>query len=38
MVLLDFYNFSWNQGKLPDDWKLATIIPIHKKDKDKHDA
>ena len=37
MVLLDFYNFSWNQGKLPDDWKLS-IIPIHKKDKNKHDA
>ena len=38
MVLLDFYNFSWNQGKLPDDRKLSTIIPIHKKNKDKHDA
>ena len=30
MVLLDFYDFSWNQGKLPDDWKLCTIIPIDK--------
>ena len=38
IVLLDFYNYSWDQGKLPDDWKLSTIIPIHKKDKDKHDA
>ena len=38
MVLLAFYNFSWKQGKLPDQWKLSTIIPIHKKDKDKHDA
>ena len=38
IVLLDFYNFSWNQGTLPDQWKLSTIIPVHKKDKDKHDA
>ena len=38
MVLLEFYNFSWNQGILPDQWKLSTIIPIHKKDKDEHDT
>ena len=38
IVLLDFYNFSWNQGTLPDQWKLSTFIPVHKKDKDKHDA
>ena len=33
MVLLAFYNFSWKQGKLPDQWKLSTIIRIHKKIK-----
>ena len=38
MVLLDFYNFSWNQGTLPDQWKLSIIIPVDKKDKDKLDA
>ena len=38
MVLLEFYNFSWNRGILPDQWKLSTIIPIHKKDKDEHDT
>ena len=38
MVLLNFYNFSWNQGILPDQWKLSTIIPVYKKDKDIHDS
>ena len=38
LVLLHFYNFSYNQGKLPDQLKLSTIIPIHKKDKNKHDV
>ena len=36
MVLLDFYNFSWNQGIFPDQWKLSTVIPVYKKDKDKN--
>ena len=31
MFLLDFNNFSRNQGTLPDQCKLSTIIPIHKK-------
>ena len=37
MVLLDFYNFSWKHGVVPDHWKLATVMPIYKKDKVKHD-
>ena len=36
MVLLDFYNFSWNQGIFPDQWKLSSVIPVYKKDKDKN--
>lgn len=32
--LLDIYNYSWKQGKLPQIWKEATMIPIHKKGKD----
>ncbi len=31
--LLDIYNYSWKQGKLPQIWKEATMIPIHKKGK-----
>ena len=38
MVLLDFYNFSWKHGMVPDQWKLSTVIPIYKKGKDKHDT
>ncbi|UYV66381.1 hypothetical protein LAZ67_4001499 [Cordylochernes scorpioides] len=26
--LLDIFNNSWKTGKLPQDWKTATIIPI----------
>ncbi|UYV65916.1 hypothetical protein LAZ67_3005881 [Cordylochernes scorpioides] len=28
--LLDIFNNSWKTGKLPQDWKTATIIPIKK--------
>ena len=38
MNLLHFYNFSWNEGVLPDQWKLSTITPIYKNGKDKHDT
>ncbi|UYV79464.1 hypothetical protein LAZ67_17002713 [Cordylochernes scorpioides] len=27
-ILLDIFNNSWKTGKLPQDWKTATIIPI----------
>ena len=33
--LLDVFNQSWNQGKVPKQWKHAEIIPILKKGKPK---
>lgn len=33
--LLRFYNRIWSSGQLPQIWKLAELIPIPKKDKDK---
>ena len=30
--LTTFYNISFATGCIPDDWKLASIVPIHKKD------
>ena len=27
------FNISYNQGKLPADWKTAHVVPIHKKGK-----
>ncbi|UYV83271.1 hypothetical protein LAZ67_23000348, partial [Cordylochernes scorpioides] len=35
--LLDIFNNSWKTGKLPQDWKTATIIPIKKLDKSADD-
>ncbi|UYV81132.1 hypothetical protein LAZ67_20000127 [Cordylochernes scorpioides] len=35
--LLDIFNNSWKTGKLPQDWKSATIIPIKKLDKSADD-
>ncbi|UYV74179.1 hypothetical protein LAZ67_11002330 [Cordylochernes scorpioides] len=35
--LLDIFNNSWKTGKLPQDWKTATIIPIKKLDKSPYD-
>jgi hypothetical protein len=29
--LTSIFNRSWSSGKLPEDWKLAHIIPIPKK-------
>ena len=37
-VLLGIFNPSWKQGRVPDIWKEASIMPIHKKGKDKKDA
>ena len=34
--LLDIYNHSWNTGTFPTSWKEAIIIPILKKEKDRH--
>ncbi|UYV64603.1 hypothetical protein LAZ67_3001280 [Cordylochernes scorpioides] len=35
--LLDIFNNSWKTGKLPQDWKTATIIPIKKLEKSADD-
>ncbi|UYV80245.1 hypothetical protein LAZ67_18002138, partial [Cordylochernes scorpioides] len=35
--LLDVFNNSWKTGKLPQDWKTATIITIKKLDKSAND-
>ncbi|GFR11705.1 putative RNA-directed DNA polymerase from transposon BS [Trichonephila clavata] len=31
--LVDLFNLSWKTGRLPADWKRATIIPIKKAGK-----
>ncbi|GFU96205.1 putative RNA-directed DNA polymerase from transposon BS [Trichonephila clavipes] len=31
--LLDIINLSWKLGRLPNEWKRATIIPIKKAGK-----
>ena len=33
LVILQFINLTWNQGKLPSSWKIATIRPVLKKGK-----
>ena len=35
--LLHLINKSWTEGKLPDQWKLGTIIPLLKLNKPAHD-
>ena len=35
--LLHIINKSWTEGKLPDEWKLGTIIPLLKQKKPPHD-
>ena len=29
--LLEIFNLSWQEGTVPQIWKEATIIPVHKK-------
>ncbi|GFS06024.1 RNA-directed DNA polymerase from mobile element jockey [Elysia marginata] len=36
-TLLDLFNNSWRMGCVPEVWKEAHIIPIHKKGKSKTD-
>ena len=33
LIVLKFINLTWNQGKLPSSWKIATIRPVLKKGK-----
>ena len=30
MILTDIFNFSISTGSLPDEWKIANVVPIHK--------
>ena len=36
-TLLELFNESWKNGTVPALWKKDTIIPVHKKGKDKKD-
>ena len=36
--LLDIFNKTWQEGTLPQIWREATMIPIHKKAKAKTEA
>ena len=36
--LLDIFNQSWKLGSVPQSWKDANMLPIHKKGKNKKDA
>ena len=36
--LLDIFNKTWQEGTLPQIWREATMIPIHKKGKAKTEA
>ena len=36
--LLDIFNETWQEGTLPQIWREATMIPIHKKGKAKTEA
>lgn len=32
-LLLDFYNKSWDSGTIPNEWKVARVLPILKPGK-----
>jgi hypothetical protein len=34
-AILSYFNNIWKTGKHPDKWKIATIIPILKPNKDR---
>ena len=36
--LLDIFNKAWQEGTLPQIWREATVVPIHKKGKAKTEA
>ena len=33
-ILLELYKKVWRKGKLPQSWKEAVVVPIHKPGKD----
>ena len=33
--LLEIYNKSWEEGSLPQSWREATMIPLHKPGKER---
>ena len=35
LKLLEIFNLSWEEGRVPQMWKEAIMIPIHTKGKDK---
>ena len=35
LKLLEIFNLTWEEGRVPQIWKEAIMIPIHKKGKDK---
>jgi hypothetical protein len=34
-AILSYVNNIWKTSKYPDEWKIATIIPILKQNKDR---
>ena len=36
--LLQIYNNSWKTGHIPQSWREATMIPVHKKGKNRKDV
>jgi hypothetical protein len=37
-TLLSIINDSWRTGKVPPNWKMAQIIPIHKKREEQSES
>ena len=35
LKLLEIFNLTWEEGRLPQIWREATMIPVHKQGKDK---
>jgi hypothetical protein len=38
-TFLNFLNFRWIYGNIPEEWRTAVVIPIHKKgDRNNQDS
>ena len=37
-ILLDYFNFVWSTGSIPDTWRHAVILPLHKLNKPKEET